>query len=412
MSDAKYLTISKRFEISLSARQYRPDWDTVRNEATYGPYSRGEYGHGYNYVVVLVFHGPVDDKTGMMINVTIIKERARRILESRFDHKFLNRDTYPFDGIVPTAENVARQILTDITPLFDDQLAKPVACHVEDTSRSSATAHTDGRIERHHWLEFSAARRTHSPLLSEEENTQLFGIANRPDGHGHNYRLRVTLGGTFDTEAGVVTPYEQLRNALESVHSELDHRNLNTEVPGLVDLPITTESLARYIFGRLATNLPLLRARLYELPDFFAEHHSTGHTYLGVSDSFHAAHRLHSAALSDPDNLDIYAKCNNLEGHGHEYKVEATIGGEYDKRSGTLYDFVAFTDSLKRSLDPWAFKHLDRETEDFRTVPSTGENIIDRLWARLDPMLDRRLLRLRLWETPNNRFTLRRISDE
>ena len=42
-----YLTISKRFEISLSKRQFNPQWDTERNARYYGPYARGEHGHGY-----------------------------------------------------------------------------------------------------------------------------------------------------------------------------------------------------------------------------------------------------------------------------------------------------------------------------------------------------------------------------
>ena len=95
------------------------------------------------------------------------------------------------------------------------------------------------------------------------------------------------------------------------------------------------------------------------------------------------------------------------EGHGHEYLVEATIGGEYDARSGTLFDFVRLTGGLDDSLQPWAYRHLDADTDEFNDVPSTGENIVGRLWPKLNPKLANRLTRLRLWETPNNRFTLR-----
>jgi len=48
------------------------------------------------------------------------------------------------------------------------------------------------------------------------------------------------------------------------------------------------------------------------------------------------------------------------------------------------------------------------ETEDFRNAPSTGENIVRALWAKIDNRLNQQLVRLRLWETANNRFTLRR----
>ncbi len=65
-------------------------------------------------------------------------------------------------------------------------------------------------------------------------------------------------------------------------------------------------------------------------------------------------------------------------------------------------------EALAGALEPWQDKHLDLETDEFRETPSTGENIVRALWRRLDPPLDARLARLRLWETPNNRFTLRR----
>lgn len=403
-----YLTISKRFELSLSARQFRADRDEAYNRRHYGPWSQGPYGHGYNYVVHLVFHGPVDVKTGMMINVSAIKERAKKLLDNRLDHKFLNRDVPPFDLISPTAEHVAALILQEVTPLFEDQSAKPVICHVEDTLKSGATAFADGRVERHYWLEFSAARRTHSPHLSDAENVKLFGIANRESGHGHNYRLRVTLGGPPDSVSGVIAPYEDIDTALRALHDQLDHRNLNTDVPSLARLPITTESLARFVFGNLVRSLPIDRVRLHELPEFFAEHHASGQTLLGVSSSFHAAHRLHSDALTDAENIKVYAKCNNPEGHGHEYVVEATAGGRYDERSGTVFDFVALMDALRAGIAPWSFKHLNRETDDFASTPTTGENIVQKLWPRVNSGLNNQLHRLRLWETPNNRFSLRR----
>jgi 6-pyruvoyltetrahydropterin/6-carboxytetrahydropterin synthase len=124
--------------------------------------------------------------------------------------------------------------------------------------------------------------------------------------------------------------------------------------------------------------------------------------------AFHAAHRLHAPNLSESENVELYGKCNNPRGHGHRYLTEATIGGPYDDKSGTLYNFVSFRDGVERALLPWQDKHLDRETEEFRQTPSTGENIVRALWPKFDSQLEQRLVRLRLWETPNNRFTLRR----
>src|SRR5260370_13036570 len=91
---------------------------------------------------------------------------------------------------------------------------------------------------------------------------------------------------------------------------------------------------------------------------------------------FHAAHRLHATTLSEAENAKLYGKCNNPLGHGHRYLTETTIGGEYDERSGTLYDFVALNDAIHESLKPLQDRHLDLATEDFRVAPSMSENIV------------------------------------
>lgn len=403
-----YLTISKRFEISSSARLWAPNWSAPRNLSAFGPASQAEHGCGFNYVVHFVFNGPVERDTGMMINVVTIKDRIKPLLDGRYDHKFLNSDCGSLQGRVPTAENLARLWLAKMRPLFDDVAAKPVVCHVQDSLTSEATAYADGHVERHHWVSFSAARRTSSPHLSDAENEALFGVAASKAGHGHNYRLRVTLDGPPDDVTGLIAEYDQTAAAFKAIRAELDHKNLNIEVPALANLPATTESLAQFVFGRLSGFLPMARVRLYELTEFFAEYDKNRQFGLGIIQTFHAAHRLHSAALDDAHNLDVYGKCNNPLGHGHEYQVEATLGGDYDERTGTMFDFVSFNQALADSLQPWAYKHLDLDTDDFTGVASTGENIVAKLWPRLDDLIDHRLMRLRLWETPNNRFTLRR----
>ena len=171
---------------------------------------------------------------------------------------------------------------------------------------------------------------------------------------------------------------------------------------------MTTESLAEYIYERVNSIRPLQRVRLHERHDFFAEIWDDESCFLGLQLPFSAAHRLHVTAFSDQENATLFGKCNNPGGHGHLYVAEATVGGMYDKRTGTVYDFAALRNAIGKSLEPWKDRHLDLETEDFRTIPSTGENIVRALWPKIDQRLNQQLVRLRLWETANNRFTLRR----
>jgi 6-pyruvoyltetrahydropterin/6-carboxytetrahydropterin synthase len=401
------LTVSKRLEFSASRRLHVAKWSDNENLAIFGPETKARYGSGRNYAAYFVFTGPVDPATGMLINISEIKERASRIVRQRFDHKFLNEDNPSFRKVLPTAENIARQLYVDVAPLFDD-IARLVACHLTESPERSATFYSNGVCEVNYWFEFSAARKTMSPQLSAEENARLFGQATSI--HGHNYRVRLTYRSpkAFSAQDRPLVRYDAIDACLHALEDELDHRYLNEDVAGLANRPITTESLGDYIFRRASSMTPLDRVRLHERADFFAEVWKNRAVFLGTRMVFYAAHRLCAATLSDAENAKLYGKCNNPLGHGHGYLTETTIGGEYDERSGMLYDFVALRKAIQESLEPWQNWHLDLETEDFRNAPSTGENIVRALWPKIDNRLDQQLIRLRLWETANNRFTLRR----
>jgi 6-pyruvoyltetrahydropterin/6-carboxytetrahydropterin synthase len=399
------LTVSKRLEFSASRRLFVRDWSNAENLAAFGPETSARYGTGRNYVAYFVFSGAVDPATGMLMNISEIKERVGQVLHDGFDHKFLNEDNPAFANVPPTAENVARELFTAAAPLFKEGQAKLVACHLSESENRSATYYSNGISEGNYWFEFSAARQTMSPQLSDAENEKLFGDAASPFGHGHNYRSRLT----FTSADGLLRKYEPISHCLNMLRDELDHKNLNREVAGLTNQPITTETLARYIHQRTSESLPVDRVRLHERSDFFAEYWSGGRFFLGLRAPFSAAHCLKSEQLSAEENVALYGKCNNARGHGHLYLTEATVGGELDDRSGTLMSLDVLNDGMAAALEPWQNKHLDLEMEEFRGRPSTGENIVQSLWPRFDSRLDGRLVRLRLWETANNRFTLRRL---
>jgi len=400
------LTVSKRLEFSASRRLHVDGWSESENLSAFGPETNARHGSGRNYIAYFIFTGPVDPTTGMLINISEIKERAGKIVRERFDHKFLNEDNPAFGDVPPTAENIARQLYLDVAPLFSDVEAKLCACHLTECAERSATYYSTGACEANFWFEFSAARNTMSPLLSAEENVRLFGES--VSIHGHNYRARLTFRTERCDGKGPLVRFDAIDACVRALRSELDHRYLNEEVIGLKNRPVTTESLAGYIYERVDTMMPLRRVRLHERSDFFAEAWESSMIFLGLQVPFHAAHRLHSATLSDMENARLYGKCNNPRGHGHRYLTETTIGGGYNARSGTLYDFVTFRNAIEESLEPWRDRYLDLETEDFRDAPSTGENIVRALWPKIDNRLNQQLVRLRLWETANNRFTLRR----
>ncbi|MEJ2203449.1 MAG: 6-carboxytetrahydropterin synthase [Gemmatimonadota bacterium] len=120
-------------------------------------------------------------------------------------------------------------------------------------------------------VHFSAAHRLHRPDWSEERNASVFGDCANPNWHGHNYEVDVTVEGPVDRETGYVMDLKLLRDAVERhVLSDVDHKNLNLEVPWLADVNPTTENLVVAIWNRLVDALPegvrLASVVLHETP--------------------------------------------------------------------------------------------------------------------------------------------------
>ncbi len=115
-----------------------------------------------------------------------------------------------------------------------------------------------GRSTRITRLEsFSAAHRLFKPDLSDEDNLRLFGPCSNPKGHGHNYRLMVTVSGSIDGDTGMVLNLKTLHDLIqESILDKVDHRNLNLEVDFLRGIQPTTENLARAFFTELESRIP------------------------------------------------------------------------------------------------------------------------------------------------------------
>lgn len=117
-------------------------------------------------------------------------------------------------------------------------------------------------------VHFSAGHRLHNPKLSAEQNRETYGLCNRPGGHGHNYDLEVTVEGAIDPQTGYVLDLKRLKDLLgETVLSDVDHANLNTDVEWLAGVVPTTENLAVAIWRRLAGRLGgprLVSVRIWE----------------------------------------------------------------------------------------------------------------------------------------------------
>jgi len=120
---------------------------------------------------------------------------------------------------------------------------------------------------------FNAAHQLYDPDLSDEENLRLFGkCANL---HGHNYVLEVVVAGEIDQASGYVLDLKLLSDVITTqILRDVDHRNLNTDVPWLKGRIPTAENLADAFWERLRPELPegLLRSvRVWETDKNWAE---------------------------------------------------------------------------------------------------------------------------------------------
>ncbi len=126
-------------------------------------------------------------------------------------------------------------------------------------------------------LHFSAAHRLGRPDWSQERNEAVFGLCASPNWHGHNYELDVSVEGEVEAETGFVLDLKILREVVEArVIADVDHRNLNIDVPWLHGVNPTTENLVVGIWRRLEGQLPahirLLRLVLWETPRNYVEY--------------------------------------------------------------------------------------------------------------------------------------------
>jgi 6-pyruvoyltetrahydropterin/6-carboxytetrahydropterin synthase len=127
---------------------------------------------------------------------------------------------------------------------------------------------------------------------------------------------------------------------------------------------------------------------------------------------FSASHRLHSSRLSAEENNAIFGKCNNPNGHGHNYGVEVTITGEPDGRTGMLYALDELDGIVEEEiLVPFDHKHLNLDVPEFADKNPTSELLTVVIWDKLARRIPEqgspRLSKVVVRETARNAFEYR-----
>jgi 6-pyruvoyltetrahydropterin/6-carboxytetrahydropterin synthase len=119
---------------------------------------------------------------------------------------------------------------------------------------------------------------------------------------------------------------------------------------------------------------------------------------------FNAAHRLFNPAWSDQKNLEIFGKCSYPNYHGHNYEMIVTVTGEPNPNTGYVFDMKVLSDIIKVNiLNKFDHKNLNLDTEYFKNLNPTAENIVVVIWNILREKIDHTLdLKITLYETERN----------
>jgi 6-pyruvoyltetrahydropterin/6-carboxytetrahydropterin synthase len=119
---------------------------------------------------------------------------------------------------------------------------------------------------------------------------------------------------------------------------------------------------------------------------------------------FNAAHRLYNASWSDEQNEAVFDKCSNPNFHGHNYELIVKLTGPVNAETGYVYDLKKLSQLLKKEvIDRFDHKNLNLDTEEFKELNPTAENIAVVIWNLLRPQIsDAYALGITLYETERN----------
>ncbi|NJL01173.1 MAG: 6-pyruvoyl tetrahydropterin synthase [Spirulinaceae cyanobacterium SM2_1_0] len=265
--------IHRRAEFSASHRYWLPELSDAENQARFGVCTRFP-GHGHNYVLFVALLDKLDEY-GMVRNLSDVKRAIRQYVLQDLNFSYLNTAWPEFEQTLPTTEFIAKAIwqrLAPHLPLVNIQLFEHPRLWADYAGNAMQAALT---IRTH----FSAAHLLALDHLSDAENTEIYGKCARPNGHGHNYHLEVTIVGEIEPRTGMIVDLPDFQNLVnELVIEPFDHTFLNKDIAYFAKVVPTAENIALHIAQLLQQPLAELgveldKVKLIESPNNSAEIH-------------------------------------------------------------------------------------------------------------------------------------------
>jgi 6-pyruvoyltetrahydropterin/6-carboxytetrahydropterin synthase len=269
--------VAYRFAFEASHFYRLPHLSDEENAHLFGKASRH---HGHNYQVEVAYR--LTPQTPLAALETLAHATRQRI-DAQFDHRCINLEHPAFQAQLPTTENLAVYLWRDLREGLNAPIEE-VSVHESETLASAYAGEqaTDSEgvsrpvVTMTRLYTFSAAHRLYNPQLSDEENRAIYGKCANPYGHGHDYRLEITVRGVPDPITGMVMNLTELDTLVQAeVLRHLDHKHLNEETPPFDHIPPTSENLVAFIVEQLTPHLQgnarLYRVRLWETPRSYFE---------------------------------------------------------------------------------------------------------------------------------------------
>ncbi len=238
------------FGFSAAHRPHAPRLSADENACLYGR-CNNPAGHGHNYRVEI----------GLPARFAPEPALWRPVWE-QLDHRNLSQDVPDFMGRNVVTEAVARYIAERLPQAEHVRVWETADFFAEYVP--AADLYRLGRRYR-----FYAAHRLHSPHLSEEANRRLYGKCNRPEPHGHNYRVEVLVQARLDALTETAYDLGCLDAETGQVLDGLNRVYLDRDVPEFSRRPSTGENIVAYLYRELGQRLgrALTEVRLWETPN-------------------------------------------------------------------------------------------------------------------------------------------------
>jgi 6-pyruvoyltetrahydropterin/6-carboxytetrahydropterin synthase len=252
--------INRRAEFSASHRYWLPEISDEANREQFGACAN-PMGHGHNYVLLVSMMGEIADN-GMVLNLSEVKHIIAREIIAQLNFSFLNHTWEEFTRTLPTTENMARVIwhkLAPYLPLTNIRLYEHPKLWADYKGNHMQAFLT---VSSH----FAAAHRLAMSHLSLTENTAIYGKCARPNGHGHNYLIDITVCGDINPRTGMIVDLEQLQGMIDRLVLEpMDHTFLNYDLPYFKEVVPTAENIAAYILQVLTPAVQELGVNVFSV---------------------------------------------------------------------------------------------------------------------------------------------------